>query len=140
VLFIDIYIYIITFTPTIYYSHMPQYISLDTPPNTWDDFQSMSKGCPSKLLIIKCGAVWCAPCKEVIPFAHYLIDSYPTIKLFDLNIEDEACEKLTMALPIVKIPTFLFIKNGIIVNSIVYNPSTKEDDKGKIETCIVDNL
>uniref|UniRef100_A0A6C0HLF3 Thioredoxin domain-containing protein n=1 Tax=viral metagenome TaxID=1070528 RepID=A0A6C0HLF3_9ZZZZ len=114
--------------------------SPDTLPNTWADFQTMSKGMPTILTIIKCGAVWCAPCKEVMPFVNYLKDNYPTVKIFDLNIKDDTYDLLTMALPIVKIPTFIFIKNGIIVDNILYSPSTREDDKGKIETCIVDNL
>ena len=115
-------------------------MSLGTLPNTWDDLLSSSKSNSNKLLVIKCGASWCAPCKEVMPFVNYLADNYPTIELFDLNIEDELRESLIMKLPIAKVPTFVFIKNGVILETIIYSPSSRENDKGKIENCIVDNL
>ena len=115
-------------------------MSLGTLPDTWDDLLSSSKANSNKLLVIKCGASWCAPCKEVMPFVNYLADNYPTIELFDLNIEDETRESLTMKLPIAKVPTFIFIKNGVILENIIYSPSSRENDKGKIENCIVDNL
>lgn len=115
-------------------------MSLATLPLTWNEFITHSTENPTKLLVIKCGATWCAPCKEIAPFITYLAENYPSVAFYDLNIEDEERESIVLNMPIVKVPTVVFIKNGKILHSIIYSPSKRENDKTEIENFIVDNL
>jgi len=94
----------------------------------------------NQLLVIKCGAVWCAPCKEIKPFFYYLAENYPNVKFYEIDIDNTQYESITSQLPITKIPTFVFIKNQSIIHSILYQPKNKNNDKDAIETFISDNL
>ena len=106
-------------------------------PNTLDELLQLSS---NQLLVIKCGATWCAPCKEIKPFFHYLAENYPNVIFYDLDIDNTQFEHITTSLPITKIPTFVFIKNQSIINSILYQPKNKNNDKDSIESFISDNL
>lgn len=106
-------------------------------PNTLDELLYLSS---NQLLVIKCGATWCAPCKEIKPFYQYLADNYPNVSFYDLDIDNPHFEHITASLPITKIPTFVFIKNQSIIHSIMYQPKNKNNDKDLIETFISDNL
>lgn len=106
-------------------------------PNTLDELLQLSS---KQLLVIKCGATWCAPCKEIKPFFQYLAENYPNVSFYDLDIDDTQFEPITTTLPITKIPTFVFIKNQSIIHSIMYQPKNKNNDKDSIESFISDNL
>lgn len=112
-------------------------MSIEKLPETFNQLLESSN---NKLIVIKCGAVWCAPCKEIKPFFHYLAENYPNVKFYELEIDNTDYESITSQLPIIKIPTFVFIKNNSIIHSILYQPKNKNNDKDVIETFISDNL
>ncbi len=112
-------------------------MSIKEVPNTFDELLQLSS---NQLIIIKCGATWCAPCKEIKPFYQYLSENYPNVTFYDLDIDNPQFENITTSLPITKIPTFVFIKNQSIIHSIMYQPKNKNNDKDAIETFISDHL
>jgi thioredoxin 1 len=89
---------------------------------------------PNKLMIIKCGATWCGPCKAIQPFYIYLSDNYPNVNFYEVDIDDDTGSIISEKYDIAKVPTFLYIKNGIVCNQIIGT------NKENIENSITDNL
>lgn len=60
-------------------------------------------------------ASWCGPCKMMSPIVDELAkEMEKEIKIFKVNIEDE--ESLASDYGVMSIPTFLFFKNGKVVD------------------------
>jgi thioredoxin 1 len=103
---------------------------------TWDELINYSTANTTKLIVIKCGAHWCAPCKEIKPFFDYLSENYPNVDFFELDITDETRDSITSHLEIAKVPTFIFMKNGVVCQSIIY----VNKDKDRIENILIEQL
>lgn len=60
-------------------------------------------------------AGWCGPCKMMLPIVDELSkEMEKQIKIFKVNIEDE--EDLASQYGVMSIPTFLFFKNGKVID------------------------
>jgi thioredoxin 1 len=99
-----------------------------------DDLNNYSSSNPNRLMIIKCSATWCAPCKAIKPFYAYLSENYPNVDFYELDIDDDSTLSISDNFEITKVPTFLYIKNSIVCNQIVGT------NKENIENSITDNL
>lgn len=63
-------------------------------------------------------ADWCGPCKMMAPIVNELADEYAGVyKIGKLNVDDSP--KTAEKYRVMTIPTFLFIKNGQVVESHV---------------------
>ena len=68
-----------------------------------------------KLVVIDFFATWCDPCKKVTPIFEDLSTKFPNI-IFLKNDAGDDDESLALHYDIQKLPTFVFIKNGELIN------------------------
>jgi thioredoxin 1 len=79
--------------------------------------------------IIKFGAAWCAPCKEVDKVLNQLQDEIPeTILQIDVDLDPEIAGEFQ----IMSIPTILFVKDKQVKSGVV-GLQTKEGIKKAID-------
>ncbi len=85
----------------------------------------------SKPVVIDVYATWCGPCQHMAPYFEELAQAYGTQYTFaKLNV-DEARE-FAIEYGVNSVPTFLFLKNGKLVDSVVgFMP--KQDLENKIK-------
>ena len=83
---------------------------------------------PSKLLVIDFKASWCAPCKAIKPFIDYLKENYPNVDFYEIDIEDETKETIVNNFDIVKLPTFLYYKNGKVCETLIGTNKSKIEE------------
>ena len=102
--------------------------------STIDNLNIYSTSNPSKLLVIDFKAAWCAPCKAIKPFVDYLKENYPNVDFYEIDIEDETKETIVNNFDIVKLPTFLYYKNGKVCETLIGT------NKSKIEELINEYL
>jgi thioredoxin 1 len=58
-------------------------------------------------------AIWCGPCKMVKPHFHALAQELTNYTFTELNVDEE--RELSVQFGVSSIPTFVFIKDGIVV-------------------------
>jgi thioredoxin 1 len=76
----------------------------------------------ASLSVIDFYAPWCGPCKALAPFLHDELKKYPSATLYKANVDDLDIAEVTIGTKTVKIsslPTLLFCKNGVILETIV---------------------
>ena len=96
--------------------------------STIDNLNSYSLSNPSKLLVIDFKASWCAPCKAIKPFIDYLKENYPNVDFYEIDIEDESKETIVNNFDIVKLPTFLYYKNGKVCETLIGTNKSKIEE------------
>lgn len=62
-------------------------------------------------------ANWCAPCKMIAPVIDELANELDNVKVFKVDI-DQSME-LGVEFKIKSIPTFLFFKDGVVVDKLM---------------------
>ncbi len=63
-------------------------------------------------------AEWCMPCKMMLPIVEELAKEYENkIKFGKINVDEE--NELAEKYMIMSIPTFLFMKNGEVIDKII---------------------
>ena len=94
-------------------SHFFSKTSLDT----------FSKQNPGSLILIYFTATWCGPCKQIAPFFNSLKETYKNKSIIfkKIDVDDDEHSDLCEELSISAMPTFKFIRNGVILNTIVGN-------------------
>jgi thioredoxin 1 len=102
--------------------------------NSYNELMTYSQTNPTKLIVIDFKASWCAPCKAIKPFFEYLKENYPNVDFLEIDIENENTSTITETFEIVKVPTFIYFKNGLLCHSIIGT------NKENIENAINDNL
>lgn len=67
--------------------------------------------------VLKASASWCGPCKRIAPFYSNLSTNYPSVSFgeFDVDKAPEVAKFYRTA----SMPTFYFIKNGQVVDTII---------------------
>lgn len=86
------------------------------------------------LVIVNFSAPWCPDCVRIEPIMKVLEEEYSSIKFFKVDIDkDEALKDL---LHIRRIPTLLFLKDGIEVSERLVEPDNKMPIKQAIENML----
>ena len=96
--------------------------------STLEHLNTYSISNPSKLLVIDFKASWCAPCKAIKPFIDYLKENYPNVDFYEIDIEDESKETIVNNFDIVKLPTFLYYKNGKVCETLIGTNKSKIEE------------
>ena len=79
------------------------------------NFQELLK--ENEVLVIDFWAPWCGPCKTILPIIDELAEKYAgSVGIAKVNIEDGDCETLIEENMIRSVPTFLFFKDGQLVD------------------------
>ena len=79
----------------------------------------------SKPVLLDVYATWCGPCQMMNPIIDHLETEYESsIVVAKLNVDD--ARELAIHYAITSIPTFIFIKNGVVVDKQV-GSRTKEE-------------
>jgi len=100
---------------------------------TDDNFETEVLG-SDKLTIVDLWAEWCGPCKQMNPVVEQLAQEYEGRAVIGkLNVDDNP--KVPMEYNVRGIPTFLFFKNGKLVDRIV-GSRPKKDFAEKIDTLL----
>lgn len=83
-----------------------------------NEFNTIMKDYPDKIIIIDFWAVWCGPCMFFAPIFKKLQGEYQKDFIF-VKVNVDELPTIAMKYQISGIPTTLFIKNDEIVNKIV---------------------
>ena len=87
------------------------------------------------LFVLNFKAVWCNPCKAMVPHIQYLQKEYSNhASFYMIDIEDPELEEYPLHFQIAKVPTFILIKNGNIITSMIGT------DKQKLEDLLNDHI
>lgn len=63
-------------------------------------------------------AVWCAPCKMIVPTLEYITEKYKDkLKIFKLNVDENM--KTSSKYGVMSIPTLLLFKGGELKETII---------------------
>ena len=82
-------------------------------------------------IVVDFWAEWCGPCKQIAPVLDELATEYDgKVKVAKVNIDD--FQDLAARFRINSIPTFLFFKNGQVVDQVV-GLRSKKDFKLKLD-------
>lgn len=72
----------------------------------------------TKPVVIKVSAPWCGPCVQVQPIYHKLADELSDKYIFtQLNVDEE--RELAIKYGITSIPSFIFLKQGNVIEQLV---------------------
>jgi len=77
---------------------------------TEEEFEEVKK--TDKLLLVKFGASWCGPCKQIKPHLEKLSET-EDIVVVDIDVDEASESDWTWASEVENLPTFRFIKNGV---------------------------
>jgi thioredoxin 1 len=85
-----------------------------------ESFKTTIKSKPDVLFVIDFTAEWCGPCKRISPFIDqletmYNINNQQLIHVIKVDVDRN--EDITSEFNISSMPTFVFIKNSIVVGS-----------------------
>ena len=82
-----------------------------------NDFLNMESG---NLHIVKIGAPWCGPCRQLESTLHNLDgDKIGSTFIADVNIDEEANDDIATDYNVRNIPVTLFVKNNEVVERVV---------------------
>ena len=72
----------------------------------------------NEYVVVKFGAEWCGPCKQIAPVLEQLADEYQDrIKYVSIDVEEST--EITAEYKIRNVPTIIFIKKGEIQDKAV---------------------
>ncbi|XP_034484154.1 thioredoxin-T [Drosophila innubila] len=89
-----------------------------------EDFEQQLSNAGDKLIVIDFCANWCGPCKIIAPKLEELAAQY-TERAVVLKVNVDENEEITLEYNITSMPTFVFIKNGEVLDIFVGGNSDK---------------
>lgn len=90
----------------------------------------MSKEKVTGAELIDFWAVWCGPCKVMEPILEELETEFKDrVKITKLNVDEEANQEMVQKYNVMSIPTYLFVKDGEVVDQAVGAQSKGEMTK-----------
>ena len=72
-----------------------------------------------KKIVIDFFANWCGPCKTVAPEFTRLDSVYNDIVFLKVDVENNDSQELTKKFKIKSLPTFIFLNNGITIDTVI---------------------
>ena len=69
-----------------------------------------------KTVLLDFWALWCAPCRMVVPVIEEIAGERPDIKVGKINVDEQP--ELASKFSIMSIPTLVVMKNGKIVQQV----------------------
>lgn len=69
-----------------------------------------------QLMLVDFTAVWCGPCQRIAPLIDNLSEKYPDVLMCKVDV-DEVTE-VAKKFKIDCMPTFVFIKNNVVLNRV----------------------
>ncbi|OWM75995.1 thioredoxin H2-like [Punica granatum] len=94
----------------------------------WKAHFDASKG-TTKLMVVDFTASWCGPCKLMEPMINDLATKCTDIEFIKIDVDE--LEDVAKTFGVEAMPTFLLIKNGIVVDKVV--GAKKDELQKKIE-------
>ncbi|KAK5638434.1 hypothetical protein RI129_012729 [Pyrocoelia pectoralis] len=79
-----------------------------------DDFNTKLKDAGDALVIVDFFATWCGPCKMIAPKLEELANEHGQ-SILVLKVDVDECEDIATEYNISSMPTFIFFKNGKVV-------------------------
>lgn len=78
---------------------------------TEEEFDKLKES--DNLLLVKFGASWCGPCKQIKSSLEKLSESYDNLIVIDIDVDEAQESDWSWASDVENLPTFRFIKNGV---------------------------
>eukprot|EP00745_Piridium_sociabile_P030072 TRINITY_DN49784_c0_g1_i6.p1 TRINITY_DN49784_c0_g1~~TRINITY_DN49784_c0_g1_i6.p1 ORF type:complete len:107 (-),score=7.72 TRINITY_DN49784_c0_g1_i6:107-427(-) len=72
---------------------------------------------PDRLIVLDFYAAWCGPCKIIAPKVQVMETEYPDVSFYKIDVD--ILSDLTDKLSIEAMPTFLFWKNGAVIETFI---------------------
>ncbi|XP_076749151.1 thioredoxin-2 [Xylocopa sonorina] len=80
-----------------------------------DDLKNKLENAGNQLVVIDFFATWCGPCKMIAPKMEELAQEMTDVVFLKVDVDE--CEDITNAYEITSMPTFVFIKNGKVLET-----------------------
>lgn len=71
----------------------------------------------NNIVVLKCYAEWCAPCKMMTPIFEKLVPDFENVTFAQLNVEEEA--EFASSYSVTSVPTTLIFKDGLLQKTLV---------------------
>lgn len=80
-----------------------------------DDLKQKLESAGDKLVVIDFFATWCGPCKMIAPKVDELSKEMTDVVFLKVDVDE--CESIAGEYEITSMPTFIFIKNGKVLET-----------------------
>lgn len=87
-------------------------------PSDLNSLLNESKTNPNKLFVLDFKAVWCQPCKAIMPQLVQWSELYTTVQFYQIDVEDDEHQDTCEYFNVTAMPTFVFLKGGNVINTI----------------------
>ncbi|EPQ26902.1 uncharacterized protein PFL1_05537 [Pseudozyma flocculosa PF-1] len=84
---------------------------------SYDEFKAAING--DKVAVIDFWATWCGPCRVIGPVFERISDTPAADKIDFYKVDVDAQEKIAQECKITAMPTFVFFKNGEVVETVL---------------------
>lgn len=85
-----------------------------------DEFKAFTNANSENVHIIKIGAEWCGPCRQMSSIIHNLEeDKIQNVTFAEIDIEEDGVDEIITEYKVRNIPVILFIKNNELVEKKV---------------------
>ncbi|KAI4382553.1 hypothetical protein MLD38_008504 [Melastoma candidum] len=71
----------------------------------------------TKLMVLYFTATWCGPCRWMEPAVNELAEKFPDVEFIKIDVDK--LENVATQFEVEAMPTFLFVRNGAVVDRIV---------------------
>ena len=82
-----------------------------------EDFRELLK--KERAVIVKAGAGWCGPCKQITPYFDEYTESYLNNKFIVVKLDVDSGNDLASYLKIKSIPQLFYYKDGYLQNTMI---------------------